>query len=60
VYRVEADWSRAEATITQRESTATITVTGDGDLEAAAARRHASLPSTWMAAVGLTSRGGIR
>jgi len=35
-YRVEVDWSRAEARITQRESTATISVTGDGDLDAAA------------------------
>jgi DNA-3-methyladenine glycosylase II len=36
VYRVEADWSRAEATVTQHENTATIVVTGDGDLDAAA------------------------
>jgi DNA-3-methyladenine glycosylase II len=35
-YRVEADWSRAEATVTQDETTATITVTGDGDLDEAA------------------------
>lgn len=36
VYRVEADWSRAEARVTQHENTATIAVTGDGDLDAAA------------------------
>lgn len=36
VYRVEADWSRAEATVTQHKTTATIAVTGDGDLDAAA------------------------
>jgi DNA-3-methyladenine glycosylase II len=36
VYRVEADWSRAEAKVTQHKSTATIAVTGDGDLDAAA------------------------
>jgi DNA-3-methyladenine glycosylase II len=35
-YRVEVDWTRAEATVTQHENTATITVTGDGDLDAAA------------------------
>jgi DNA-3-methyladenine glycosylase II len=35
-YRVEADWSRADATVTQHENTATISVTGDGDLDAAA------------------------
>jgi DNA-3-methyladenine glycosylase II len=36
VFRVEADWSRAEATLTQHENTATIAVTGDGDLDEAA------------------------
>jgi DNA-3-methyladenine glycosylase II len=36
VYRVEADWSRAEVTVTQHKNTATITVTGDGDLDEAA------------------------
>jgi DNA-3-methyladenine glycosylase II len=36
VYRVEADWSRAEAKVTQRKSTATIVVTGGGDLGEAA------------------------
>lgn len=35
-YCVEVDWTRAEATVTQHETTATITVTGDGDLDAAA------------------------
>ena len=35
-YRVEADWSRADATVTQHEDTATIVVTGDGDLDEAA------------------------
>lgn len=35
-YRVEADWSRADATVTQHDNTATITVTGDGDLDEAA------------------------
>ncbi len=34
-YRVEADWSRADATVTQHEDTATIAVTGDGDLDEA-------------------------
>jgi DNA-3-methyladenine glycosylase II len=38
VFRVEADWSRAEATITQHGSTARIEVSGPGDLEAAAAQ----------------------
>jgi len=36
VFRVEADWSRAEATVTQHASTAEIMVAGDGDLDAAA------------------------
>jgi DNA-3-methyladenine glycosylase II len=36
VYRVEADWSRAQATVTQHQNAATITVTGDGDLAEAA------------------------
>jgi DNA-3-methyladenine glycosylase II len=36
VYRVEADWSRAHATVSQRKDTAMITVTGDGDLDEAA------------------------
>jgi DNA-3-methyladenine glycosylase II len=35
-YRVETDWSRADATITQHEDTAMIAVTGDGDLDEAA------------------------
>ena len=45
VFRVEADWSRAGATVTQHGTTARITVTGDGDLDAAAAqvRRFLSL-----------------
>lgn len=45
VFRVDADWSRAEAAVTQREQVATITVTGDGDLDAACAqvRRFLSL-----------------
>ncbi|MEB4211798.1 DNA-3-methyladenine glycosylase 2 family protein [Mycobacterium sp. 94-17] len=38
VFRVEADWSRAEASITQSGNTAIITVTGDGDLDEAAAQ----------------------
>jgi len=38
VFRVEADWSRAEATLSQHGSRARITVTGDGDLDAAAAQ----------------------
>jgi len=36
VFRVEADWSRAEARVTQHGSTAQIQVTGPGDLGAAA------------------------
>ncbi len=36
VFRVEADWSRAMATVTQRDTTARIAVVGDGDLDAAA------------------------
>lgn len=45
VFRVEADWSRAEASVTQHDGTARITVCGDGDLHAAAAqvRRFLSL-----------------
>lgn len=36
VFRVEADWSRAEATVTQHGGSAHIVVSGDGDLDAAA------------------------
>jgi len=36
VFRAEADWSRAEARVTQHGSTAQIQVTGPGDLGAAA------------------------
>ncbi len=36
VFRVEADWSRAEAQVTQREHLASISLAGDGDLQAAA------------------------
>lgn len=45
VFRVEADWSRAEAEVTQRGDVATIRVTGDGDLSSAAeqVRRFLSL-----------------
>ena len=45
VFRVEADWSRAQATVSQHEDQAQITVTGDGDLHAAAeqVRRFLSL-----------------
>ncbi len=45
VFRVEADWSRAEASVTQDDGTARISVCGDGDLDAAAAqvRRFLSL-----------------
>jgi len=45
VFRVEADWSRAEVEVTQRDDLATISVVGDGDLEAAArqVRRFLSL-----------------
>ncbi len=45
VFRVEADWSRAEVEVTQRDHLATISLTGDGDLEAAAdqVRRFLSL-----------------
>jgi DNA-3-methyladenine glycosylase II len=38
VFRVEADWSVAETTVTQHDGTARITVAGDGDLDAAAAQ----------------------
>ena len=45
VFRVEADWSRAEATVSQRGDQARVTVAGDGDLQAAAeqVRRFLSL-----------------
>jgi DNA-3-methyladenine glycosylase II len=45
VFRVEADWSRAEAQVTQRDHLATISMAGDGDLKAAAdqVRRFLSL-----------------
>lgn len=36
VFRVDADWSAARATVTQRGQTAEIEVSGDGDLDAAA------------------------
>lgn len=36
VFRVEADWSRAVADVTQNDDVAHITLTGDGDLDAAA------------------------
>ena len=36
VFRVEADWSRAETTVSQHAGTAEVMVSGDGDLEAAA------------------------
>jgi DNA-3-methyladenine glycosylase II len=38
VFRVEADWSRAETRVTQQGSAARIVVEGDGDLEHAAAQ----------------------
>jgi DNA-3-methyladenine glycosylase II len=38
VFRVEADWSRAETWVTQQGSAARIVVEGDGDLEQAAAQ----------------------
>ncbi|MCS7475257.1 DNA-3-methyladenine glycosylase family protein [Umezawaea endophytica] len=38
VFRVDGDWSSAEARVVQRGSTAVITVTGDGDLDLAAAQ----------------------
>ena len=45
VFRVEADWSRAEAQVTQRDHLATISMAGGGDLKAAAdqVRRFLSL-----------------
>lgn len=45
VFRVDADWSRAEASVTQHHGTARIAVSGDGNLDAAAAqvRRFLSL-----------------
>lgn len=52
VFRVEADWSRARAVVTQSGATAHVTVSGRGDLDAAAAQvaRFLSLDvdaSTW-------------
>ncbi|WP_205739620.1 DNA-3-methyladenine glycosylase [Georgenia sp. SYP-B2076] len=38
VFRVEADWSRAEATVAQQDDAARVRVAGDGDLDAAAAQ----------------------
>lgn len=38
VFRVDADWSRAEAAVAQDGDTAEVSLTGDGDLEAAAAQ----------------------
>jgi DNA-3-methyladenine glycosylase II len=38
VFRVDTDWSRAEAEVSQDGTTAEVTVRGDGDLEAAAAQ----------------------
>ena len=38
VFRVDHDWSRAEADVTQDDGVATVVVTGDGDLDAAAAQ----------------------
>lgn len=38
VFRVDGDWSRVEADVTQRGESALLSVTGDGDLEAAAAQ----------------------
>jgi DNA-3-methyladenine glycosylase II len=38
VFRVEPDWSVAEAAVTQHDGTARIRVAGDGDLDAAAAQ----------------------
>ena len=38
VFRVDADWSRAETTVRQTGQTAVIAVSGDGDLDAAAAQ----------------------
>lgn len=38
VFRVEADWSRAEVDVSQRGDSAQLTLTGDGDLDAAAAQ----------------------
>lgn len=36
VFRVEADWSRAEVQVIERDGTAHLVLTGDGDLDAAA------------------------
>ncbi|PRY44482.1 DNA-3-methyladenine glycosylase family protein [Umezawaea tangerina] len=38
VFRVEGDWSRAEARVTQEDGKARVVVTGDGDLDRAAAQ----------------------
>ena len=45
VFRVEADWSRAQVEVTQRDGTAHLALRGDGDLAAAAeqTRRFLSL-----------------
>lgn len=38
VFRVDGDWSRAEAEVAQDGQTAAVTVSGDGDLDAASAQ----------------------
>jgi DNA-3-methyladenine glycosylase II len=56
VFRVEADWSRAEVTVTQREQDARISLVGEGDLDAAAGqvRRFLSLDvdAPWWPDIG--------
>jgi len=61
VFRVEADWSRAEASVTQHDGAARITVTGDGDLEAAAAqvRRFLALDVDARAWPGVADRDPV-
>ena len=61
VFRVEADWSRAHATVSQHADHAQITVTGDGDLHAAAeqVRRFLSLDVDGRAWPDVAARDSI-
>ena len=61
VFRVESDWSAAEATVTQQDATARILVTGDGDLDAAAAQvsRFLSLDVDARAWPGVANRDPV-
>lgn len=61
VFRVEADWSRAEAVVRQQHQVATVEVAGPGDLEAAAAqvRRFLSLDVDARAWPGVADRDPV-